>query len=106
MLLVAPCAWVLISNDMRRARKKLSLLDHAKLMLMYLSIPLNLQYIIYVILGGVGYKDLRRREVGRIVIGCVVPNAFYQIFIYVCLVPFLSIIYSLRDCIDQFEAQD
>lgn len=66
---------------------------------MYLSIPLNLQYVLYVILGGIGGQAHRASKVGKNFVLGLAPNSFYQIFLYLSLIPFLSIIYSLRDTI-------
>ena len=81
---------------------KLTVLDHAKLFILYLGIPFNLQYVLYVILGGVGHRDNNRKsEVGKVITLGIAGNGGYQMFLYLCLIPFLSIIYSLRDTISE-----
>ena len=78
-----------------------------KLFIIYLGVPFGLQYILFVILGGVGQHDGNRKsEVGKAVIGYMLPNAGIQNFMYLCLIPFLSIIYSLRDTIADIPNED
>lgn len=53
-LLIAPCVWVHQASRMRGGAHALKWLDHFKLFVMYLSIPFNLQWVLYVIFGGFG----------------------------------------------------
>jgi len=85
----------------------LTLLDHIKLLIIYLGVPFNLQFLLYVILGGVGqHGGNRKSEVGKALTVGIMPNGSYQSFIYLCLIPFLSIIYSLRDTIEHIPSPD
>ena len=59
-LLVAPFRWIHFikggrnHNNFRERVAPLKWYEHIKLLVMYLSIPFNLQYVLYIILGGIG----------------------------------------------------
>ena len=73
-------------------------MDRLKSPILLLSIPFGLQYYLTSIMCGYGHRVWK-----EIMNAGTIGRGFWQSFMYICLIPFLSIIYAQRKQFDESE---